>query len=170
MRGLTAAARIVRVVERRGIEPRLAGCKGRRRTSPRPGSTADDFIREFRNTVAYARLEVSGKVEPAPDDDEDNDPLDDRRDDPKAKKREQRPGLTVLSFQISDRLVEVAVPGGPLTKDEIAILRDYLNIQARIAPAGRDAIWRTAEADIPVKVTGALGLGPGRSGVEMVDL
>jgi hypothetical protein len=42
--------------------------------------------------------------------------------------------MTVLSFQISDRLVEVTVSGGPLTKDEIGILREYLGIQERIAP------------------------------------
>jgi len=45
--------------------------------------------------------------------------------------------MTVLSFQISDRLVEVAVSGGPLTKSEIGTLKAYLGIQETIAPEER---------------------------------
>ena len=46
--------------------------------------------------------------------------------------------MTVLNFQVSDRQVELAVPGGPLTKSEIAMIKDYLAIQERIAPAERE--------------------------------
>ena len=41
---------------------------------------------------------------------------------------------TVLRFQVSDRAVQLTVPGEPLTKAEIGILREYLEIQERIAP------------------------------------
>jgi len=44
--------------------------------------------------------------------------------------------MTVLSFQISNRLVRLAYPGGPLTKGEIGILKGYLDIQVAIAPDG----------------------------------
>ena len=47
--------------------------------------------------------------------------------------------MTLLSFQVSDRLVEIAVEGGPLTKAEIETLEDYLGIQKRIAPSERES-------------------------------
>lgn len=45
--------------------------------------------------------------------------------------------MAVLILQISDRLVELAVPGGPLTKRELGILRRYLELQEEIAPENR---------------------------------
>lgn len=128
---------------------------------------ADDFIRQFRSTVALAKLGSSAKL---PDESEGDDDEDDQPDPASQIKQrqperqperlpERKPGMTVLSFQISDRLVEVAVPGGPLTKDEISMLRDYLTIQERIAPAQlvREAVWRAPDGDVPVRVTGSLG-------------
>ena len=41
---------------------------------------------------------------------------------------------TVLIFQVSDRVAEVAVTGGPLTKPEIGMLLRYLEVQELIAP------------------------------------
>jgi hypothetical protein len=47
----------------------------------------------------------------------------------------RRTGMTTLSFQVSeDRLVEVAVQGGPLTKNELGILKEYLTTQEKVAP------------------------------------
>jgi len=46
--------------------------------------------------------------------------------------------MTVLNFQVSDRQVEIAVPGGPLTKAEIGLIKDYLAIQERIARSERE--------------------------------
>ena len=55
--------------------------------------------------------------------------------------------MTVLSLQISDRLIEVAVPGGPLTKGELEILRKYLEIQEQIATDKREAVAPAPEDD-----------------------
>lgn len=136
-------------------------------------SGAADFIREFRSTVAFARLDSSATI---PDEDDEQEDIDedevpsqertpreqDRNRVADPPPRERKPGMTVLSFQISDRLVEVAVPGGPLTKNEITILREYLTTQEKIAPeaVARPAIWRMQDADVPVVVTGSLGSGP----------
>lgn len=97
----------------------------------------DDFIDQFTATLEFAGLLGGDSISDEIDDmaeregEHENDPSD---SDSKAR-RERKPGMTTLSFQISDRLVEVAVPGGPLTKAEIAILRAYLTIQEQIAPA-----------------------------------
>ena len=45
--------------------------------------------------------------------------------------------MAILRLQVSERLVEIAVDGGPLTKGELAILKAYLDIQEKIAPAQR---------------------------------
>ena len=45
--------------------------------------------------------------------------------------------MTTLRFGVSDRLVEVTVEGGPLTKGELEILNEYLAIQEQIAPTER---------------------------------
>ena len=65
------------------------------------------------------------------DGEEDNPPLDHR----KKRRRREDGSMTVLSFQVSDRLVEIAVDGGPLTRSEIETLKAYLAIQEKIAPA-----------------------------------
>jgi hypothetical protein len=56
--------------------------------------------------------------------------------------------MTVLNFQVSDRQVEIAVSGGPLTKAEIGLIKDYLAIQERIAPTEREP--EAAEEPEPV--------------------
>jgi len=92
-------------------------------------------VAAFRDAAAVASLSSEGY------DGEDGELDADAEADSPARdqrRREREPGMTVLSFQISDRLVEVAVPGGPLTKDEISILREYLTIQERVAPASRE--------------------------------
>ena len=48
--------------------------------------------------------------------------------------------MTVLCFQISDRRIEIVAPGGPLTKDEIAILLRYLTVQEEVAPEGKEVV------------------------------
>jgi transcriptional regulator with XRE-family HTH domain len=50
------------------------------------------------------------------------------------------PSKSTLSFQVSDRLMEIAVLGGSLTKSEIGLIKDYLTNYERVAPprAGRD--------------------------------
>jgi transcriptional regulator with XRE-family HTH domain len=42
---------------------------------------------------------------------------------------------TVLRFQVSERQVEIAVSGGPLTRSEIGVIRDYLAVQEKIGVA-----------------------------------
>jgi hypothetical protein len=46
--------------------------------------------------------------------------------------------MTVLGVQVSDRLVEVPLDGGPLTKGELETLKAYLGIQEKIAPTERE--------------------------------
>ena len=98
-------------------------------------SGARQAIAAYRDTAAFAKWEE----EPYnPDDGHDED--DDEDEDARLKRRDshtrnKEKGMTVLSFQVSDRLVEVAVEGGPLTKGEIDTLKAYLGIQEKIAPA-----------------------------------
>lgn len=104
-------------------------------------SGAIEFLREFKDTIEFARL---GLGEPL-DDERDLEPGDRREEFQPLKEtgteRRRQGGhdisTTVLSFQVSDRLVEVSTPGGPLTRDEISILKEYLGIQERIAPTTR---------------------------------
>lgn len=53
-------------------------------------------------------------------------------------KKKQDEIWTALNFQVSDRQVEIAVSGGPLTKAEIGLIKDYLAVQERIAPSERE--------------------------------
>lgn len=53
-------------------------------------------------------------------------------------KKKQDEIWTVLNLQVSDRQVEIAVSGGPLTKAEIGLIKDYLAVQERIAPSERE--------------------------------
>lgn len=97
---------------------------------------AADLIREYRSTIHFAQLdqdgilaEEAGDKPPAPPP-----PPGDGR----GQSQQRRQGMTVLSLQVSDRLVELATPGGPLTKAEIGILRKYLEVQELIAPNKRE--------------------------------
>ncbi len=90
---------------------------------------ADEFIKEFRSTVAYAGLSASDRL--AEDDGDEREDSDRRK---RQIKRERGARMTVLTFQVSDRQVEIAVEGGPLTKPEIGLIKDYLAIQERVAP------------------------------------
>lgn len=99
----------------------------------------DDFVQEYIDTLDYAGLrntipQDAGGTGSAEREDPGRTP-DPQRQTPNRPR--DRTGMTVLSFQISDRLVEVAVEGGPLTKSEIETLKAYLGIQEKIAPADR---------------------------------
>jgi len=112
---------------------------------------AEDFIREFKATLAFAKLAQSDiltggegdKLLPTTDVSPPGDGR--RRGDRSSRQKEQ--GMTVLSLQISERLVELAVPGGPLTKGELGILRKYLEIQEQIAPEKREDTALAPEGD-----------------------
>ena len=112
---------------------------------------ANDLIEEYRDTLAFAKLEQGAiltggegdkllppKGVPPPGDGR-------RQDDRSSRQKEQ--GMTVLSLQISDRLIELAVPGGPLTKGELRILGKYLEIQEQIAPEKREDAAPAPEGD-----------------------
>jgi hypothetical protein len=101
---------------------------------------AQEVIDEYRATLAYAGLSSDATLtEPTQDKEQveegsadDGSEQGPTRSSP--RKRRKDSGMTVLSFQVSDRLVEVAVDGGPLTKGEIETLKAYLAIQEKIAP------------------------------------
>lgn len=98
----------------------------------------DGFIQQYIDTLDYAGLrdtieQDAGDKGSGGDREREEQRLPGGNRQPDRRPRE-RTGMTVLSFQISDRLVEVAVPGGPLTKSELGVLKDYLGIQERIAP------------------------------------
>lgn len=102
---------------------------------------AIEFLREFKDTIEFARLTEAESL--GADGDQ---ALAENREEmgpfkePAAERRRPRGhdgSATVISFQISDRLVEISTAGGPLTKDEIGILKEYLSIQERIAPTAR---------------------------------
>ena len=96
----------------------------------------DDFVKQYIGTLDYAGLRGTMHQD-AGDKDRDEKRTKDDATDRTAKRPRERTGMTVLSFQISDRLVEVAVSGGPLTKSEIGTLKAYLGIQETIAPEER---------------------------------
>ena len=53
--------------------------------------------------------------------------------------------VTLLILQISDRRIELAAPGGSLTKGEIAILLKYLDVQEAVAPQQAQQSTQQAE-------------------------
>lgn len=93
---------------------------------------ANELMREYRRTLAFAKLERNATLT---EDNQDNklDP-DESNGDGQNEHRRREQGMTVLSLQVSDRLVEIAVAGGPLTKSELAILCKYLELQKLVAP------------------------------------
>lgn len=110
-----------------------------------------DLIEEYRDTLAFAKLEqgaiLTGGEGDKPLPPNDVPPPGDGRRRIDRSSRQEEPGMTVLSLQISDRLIELAVPGGPLTKGELEILRKYLEIQEQIAPEKREVISPAPEDD-----------------------
>lgn len=102
-------------------------------------SGVNEFIGEFRRTASYARLADPDSLTGG--DEDSGDEGEGKRDPALRSPRhgaEREPGMTMLSFQISDRQVEIAVPGGPLTKGELGLIREYLTLQERVAPEQRE--------------------------------
>lgn len=87
-------------------------------------------IAAYRDTAAVAKLD---DVEYPGDEDEGNE--GERRDRNQERRRSKGSGVIVLNYSVSpDRIVEVSIPGGPLTKSEITTLTQYLEIAKSVAP------------------------------------
>ena len=98
-------------------------------------TAAADFLREYRKTLKFAKLDNTATLTEEYGDTSitQTDPNQSREGDSDQRSRPRRQGMTVLSLQISDRLIELSVEGGPLTKSELSILRKYLELQEDVA-------------------------------------
>lgn len=97
-------------------------------------SGAKQAIQAYRDTIAFSKLDSVGYNEAHDDANQDHSDDAERAGRKPKQNRQREKGMTVLSFQISKRLVEVTVEGGPLTKSEIGVLKAYLGIQEQVAP------------------------------------
>ena len=101
---------------------------------------AADFLDEYKSTLAFAKLDKTDTLSDSKDDKygDDTDANQSSRSQISQRNRPLSQGMTVLSLQVSDRLVEIRVEGGPLTKGELSILRKYLGLQEEVAPSQRE--------------------------------
>ena len=98
------------------------------------------FLDKYKSTLAFAKLDKIDTLSDSKDDKygDDTDANQSSRSQISQRNRPLRQGMTVLSLQVSDRLVEIGVEGGPLTKGELSILRRYLELQEEVTPSQRE--------------------------------
>lgn len=98
----------------------------------------------YRDALTFANLDHQDYDE----DDHGDDEGDNKPDSPgtRNRKRDREQRMSVVSFQVGGRIVELAAPGEPLTKAEIEAISEYLKVAAKFAP---DAVSPQPQVEPP---------------------